>query len=261
MPEQNITPSATPARRALVLVGHGSARNPGTRLPVCANVNAIRARGLYDEVRCGLLKEEPHVSITLDRIHSEWVTVVPFFIADGYYSRHVIPREMKLSGAFTEQPGRKVIYTRAVGSHPLFAELIHRHALMAGWQSGDALLVLGHGTPRNPESGINVYLQAERLRRKHPGEEIATCFIDEAPFVTDAWTFCRARKIVVVPLFVADGWHVTETIPEDLGLVNNHVEREGRSLVMTSAVGTDPGLTDVILALAAEAEAHCGMWR
>jgi len=241
-------------KRALVLVGHGSARNPNTRKPVCANVRAIRERGVYDEVRCGLWKQEPHVSITLDRLDSEVVTVVPFFIADGYYTEEVIPEQMRLEGAVTRSKDRTVRYTKAVGSHPLFADLLLRHAEDAGWRSGDALVVLGHGTPKNPKSGVNVYLQAERVRRRMPEEEIVTMFIDEAPFVVDAWTHCRAERIFIVPLFIADGWHVTETIPEDLGLENGRAARDGRELVMTSAVGTDPGIADVILAIAAEAE-------
>lgn len=245
--------------RALVLVGHGSARNPNTRKPVCANVHAIRRLGVYDEVRCGLWKQDPRLSITLDRLDSAEVTVVPFFIADGYYTRSVIPREMKLTGPFTEQPERRVVYTKAVGSHPLFADLIMKHARDSGWETGDALVVLGHGTPRNPESGVNVYLQTERLRRRHPGEEFRTMFIDEAPFVTDAWEICAAKRLVVVPLFIADGWHVSETIPEDLGLDEaGRVVKGGRNLVLTSAVGTDPGVTDVILAIAREAEARGG---
>jgi sirohydrochlorin cobaltochelatase len=240
--------------KALVLVGHGSRRNPNTRKPICANVNAIRKRGLFDEVRCGLLKLDPSVSITLDKLESEEVTVVPFFIADGYYTQEVIPDLMKLTGAYTEKPGKTISYTRAVGSHPLFADLIMEHARMAGWQSGDALVVLGHGTPKNPDSGVNVYLQAERIRKRVPHQEIHTQFIDEAPFVTDAWEICKAQRIVIVPLFVADGWHVTETIPEDLGLVDGKARRSGREMIMTSAVGTDPGLVEVILALASESQ-------
>jgi len=245
-----VTNIPTPPRRALVLVGHGSARNPGTRKPVCASVNAIRRLGIFDEVRCGLWKEEPHVSITLDKVTAEEVVVVPFFIADGYYSRVMIPGQMKLSGALTERNGQRIRYTRAVGSHPLFAELLMRHAIDAGWQTGDTLVVLGHGTERNPESGTNVFLQSERLRRAHSGEDIRTCFIDQAPFVQRIWECSDRRRIVVVPLFIADGWHVTETIPEDLGLVDNRATRDGRELILTSAVGTDPGLVDVILALA-----------
>ncbi len=240
--------------KALVLVGHGSARNPNTRLPVCANVQEIKRRGLYDEVRCGLLKEEPHVSITLDKLVSEDVTVVPMFISDGYYSKVVIPREMKVSGALSNVNGRQVRYTRAVGSHPLFADLVLSRAREAGWTSGDALVVLGHGTPKNPESATNVYLQTDRIRRQIPGEECLTLFIDEPPDVLEVWERTSAKRIVMVPLFIADGWHVTETVPEDLGLVDGQKEHRGRRLQMTSACGTDPGLTDVILSLAEEAE-------
>lgn len=245
-------------RKALVLVGHGSARNPGTRLPVCANVQAIRRTGAYDEVRCGLLKEEPHVSITLEKVDSPHITVVPFFVSDGYYSQKLIPEQMGLQLGLTASPDRKVVYTRAVGSHPLFADLLYRHAVAAGWTPGDCLVVLGHGTERNPESGTNVFLQAERLRRRLRGQEIRTLFIDQAPFVQQVWKHTEAQRMVIVPLFMADGWHVTETIPEDLGLVAGRAEKGGRSLCMTSAVGTDPGITDVILGMAREAEAAYG---
>lgn len=236
--------------RALVLVGHGSARNPNTRLPLCHVVQEMKKRGLYDEVRCGLLKQEPRVCRTLDPLQSEDITIVPFFIADGYYTQSVIPACLGLNEG---HPGRSIRYTRAIGSHPRFADLIGSHAREAGWAPGDALMVLGHGTPKNPESGINVYLQAERLRRRFPGEEILTTFIDEPPFVTDAWKITTARNIVIVPLFVGNGWHVTETIPEDLGLDDDFcATRDGRHLKMTSAVGTDPGLVEVILEIAAE---------
>lgn len=235
--------------RALVLVGHGSSKNPNTRKPICHIVNEIRRRGLFAEVRCGLLKQDPRVCKCLDPLESNEIVVVPFFISDGYYTQSVIPNCLKLNAI----PDKQIHYTRAVGSHPLFAELILKHAVSAGWQSGDALVVMGHGTPKNPASGINVYLQAERLRQAHPREEIVTTFIDESPFVTEVWALCQARRIFVVPLFIGDGWHVTETIPEDLGLVNDQARRGERELFMTSAVGTDPQLIEVVLALAADA--------
>jgi len=246
-------------RKALVLVGHGSARNPDTRKPICAMVKTVRERGGFDEVRCGLWKEEPHVSITLDKLESEDITIVPFFIADGYYTGKVIPEQMELEGAVTRRDGKIIRYTRAVGSHPAFADLILSHAREAGWRPGDSLVVLGHGTPKHPGSGVNIYLQAERIRARYPGEDVCTLFIDEPPFVTDAWRHCRGQRIVVVPLFVADGWHVTETIPEDLGLQDGRVVRDNRELVMTSAVGQDPGLVEVILLRAREAQAFASV--
>jgi sirohydrochlorin cobaltochelatase len=142
-----------------------------------------------------------------------------------------------------------------VGSHPLFADLLLRHARDAGWTPADALVVMGHGTPKNPASAANVYLQTDRVRKQLGAMgEVFTVLIDEPPFVTDVWDLSGSRRIFLVPLFIADGWHVTETVPEDLGLMDGRLEKNGRELVMTSAVGTDPGLTDVILRLAEEAE-------
>jgi len=237
--------------RALVLVGHGSSKNPNTRKPLERMVSEIKKRKLYEEVACGFLKEDSRICQVLTPLNSEQITVVPFFISDGYYTRNVIPTCLKKNETTVEN---RVRYTSAVGSHPLFADLIVKHAESSGWQRGDALVVLGHGTPKNPASGVNVYLQSERIRRKYPKEELLTAFIDEAPFITDAWTLCKARRIYIVPLFIGDGWHVTETIPEDLGLKKTRAEKQGRMMKMTSAVGTDPGLVDVVLKLADDTE-------
>ncbi|WFB34764.1 CbiX/SirB N-terminal domain-containing protein [Kiritimatiellota bacterium B12222] len=233
---------------ALVLVGHGSSKNRNTRVPLDNIVSEIRKRKLYDEVCCGFLKEDQRICKVLAPLQSHKITVVPFFIADGYYTKNIIPSCLQKN---QKSAPHQVYYTPAVGSHPLFADLILKHAKDAGWRKGDSLVVMGHGTQKNPASGRNIYLQADRIRRKYPREEIMTTFIDEAPFVTDAWTLCRGQRIVIVPLFIGDGWHVTETIPEDLGLTNGQAFKGSRSMVMTSAVGTDPGLVDVVLSLAA----------
>lgn len=63
----------------------------------------------------------------------------------------------------------------------------------------------------------------------------------------------KSDAIVVVPLFVADGWHVGETIPEDLSLDGVETRRGGRSLRYAAAVGTHPSVIDVICELADEA--------
>jgi sirohydrochlorin cobaltochelatase len=204
--------------------------------------------GIYDEVTCGFLKEDQRICNVLDSIDSDEVTVVPFFISEGYYTRDVIPCCLKKN---TSHSKRTVRYTKAIGSHELFAGLILSHAREAGWSSGDALVVLGHGTPKNPASGINVFFQAERIRKRFPREIILTTFIDEPPFITEVWKLTSAQRVIIVPLFISNGWHVTETIPEDLGMdASFTVHRDGREVVMTSAVGMDKGISDVILEMA-----------
>ncbi|MFT5121644.1 MAG: sirohydrochlorin cobaltochelatase [Kiritimatiellia bacterium] len=237
-------------RRALVIVGHGSQRNPNTRKPICQAVQAIRARGLYDEVRCALWKEEPHVSTLLDALSSDEITIVPYFISRGYYTEEVIPREMKLAGPLTHREGKIIRYTEPVGGHPLLADLIVQQALAAGADAQTTLAVLGHGTPRNPQSAENVYLQAERVRAQGRFAEVVTVFIDQEPFVQEIFERAAQTDIVMVPLFIADGWHVTETIPEDLRLASGEVTQLGKTLRYTPAVGTDIRMVDVILELA-----------
>jgi len=229
--------------RALVIVGHGSARNPNTRKPICSAVKAIKARGIFDEVRCGLWKEDPHISITLNALHSRFITIVPFFISKGYYTEQVIPREMKLSGPITFRDDKVIRYCDPVGSHPLFAELIVERARAVGAMGDETLVVLGHGTPKNPNSAKNVFLQAERVATMNAFPQVLTLFIDQEPHLSSVYEMATGKRIVVVPLFVADGWHVSETIPEDLEGIQN----DGRELVYASAVGTDPRVVDLIL--------------
>jgi len=46
--------------------------------------------------------------------------------------------------------------------------------------------------------------------------------MDEDPEVDDVTDFFESEDIVVVPLFVADGFHTQEDIPEDMGLTDDY---------------------------------------
>ncbi len=236
--------------RGLLLVGHGSHLNADSSAPVRQHAAAIRKRGLFDEVRLGFWKEEPGLSRALDPFVATEITVVPVFISSGYFTSEVIPREMALTGEVTELRGMRVRYTPPVGSHPSLAEVITRRALEAGGEPGDALAVLGHGTPRNLDSERNVYAQAERARALGPFSEVVTVFLDQEPNMKDVLAMTTAETVVVVPLFIADGWHVGETIPADLALDGPETRRDGRRLRYAGAVGTHPSVADVILELA-----------
>lgn len=239
--------------RGLVIAAHGSAKNPNTRKPICACVQKIRSLNLFDEVRCALWQEEPHFSTTLERMDSDDLIVVPFFISAGYYTEQVIPREMGLSGVVSLIGDRTVRLTRPVGDHPGFGDLIVQRANEAGAKGDECLVVLGHGTARNPNSEKNVYAQAERARASGVFPEVVTVFLDQEPSMLDVWSMTEREAMVMVPLFVANGWHVAETIPEELaeGNVSN---RSGRRFIYADAVGTDPELYKVVLGLAQEAE-------
>jgi len=48
--------------------------------------------------------------------------------------------------------------------------------------------------------------------------------MDEDPEVDDLPEFFESDDVVLVPLFIADGYHTQEDIPEDVGLCEDHTE-------------------------------------
>ncbi len=239
--------------RALVLVGHGSHLDANSSRPVHENARLLRQRGGFDDVRTGFWKEEPSLSRALDGCTADDVTVVPLFMSSGYFTEQVIPREMRLDGRLTVRNGQTIRYTPPVGAHPALARVIVERALEAGAKPGDAVAVLGHGTPRNPNSERNIYEQAERVRAVGPFAEVTTVFMDQEPAMGGVFELVQAQNVVMVPLFIADGWHVGQTIPEELKIDGPAVRPDGRRLLYASPVGTHPCLADVVLELAAEA--------
>lgn len=237
--------------RALLLVGHGSHLNADSSAPVYAHAKAIRGRRLFDQVLTAFWKEEPSLSRALDGCEADEVTVVPVFISAGYFTNEVIPREMGLSGRVSCVRGTKVRYTAPVGSHPALARVIVQRAREAGAEPGHALAVLGHGTERNRDSQANIYEQTRNVRALGGFAEVVTVFMDQAPGMDEVFSLTSAPQVVVVPVFIADGWHAGQTIPDELGAMASG----GRGLRYAAAVGTHPSVADVILELAEEAAA------
>ena len=81
--------------------------------------------------------------------------------------------------------------------------------------------------------------------------EAVTVFMDQSPGMDEVFAITSAPEVVVVPVFVADGWHAGQTIPDELGGLTGG----GRRLRYAAAVGTHPSVADVILELAEDAAA------
>ena len=232
--------------RAVLLVGHGSHLNPNSSAPVYQHAKALRSSSRYDEVRVAFWKEEPSLSRALDGCEANDVTVVPVFISTGYFTEEIIPREMRLSGRISNVDGRTVRLTAPIGAHPALARVIVQRATEAGACRSDALAVLGHGTPRNRNSERNSYVQAEHVEALGCFREVTTVFIDQDPNMRGVFDMVGAERVVIVPLFIADGWHVGETIPRDMELEGTNDRADGRRLAYARAVGTHPAVAGVI---------------
>jgi sirohydrochlorin cobaltochelatase len=240
--------------RALVIVGHGSHLNEDSSLPVYEHASRIREAGEFDEVVECFWKEEPSMRHVLDTIESEDVYVVPAFISEGYFTQQVIPRELGLEGPVSRKDERTVRYAGPLGTFEGMPDVILERTedLMRGREvSGrTALVLLGHGTDLNKNSGGVIYLNAGRIRERGVYDLVEVGFLDQAPEIGGVVDGVEAENVILIPLFISEGWHTRETIPEDLGLVGEVTLRDDKTIFYGSPVGTHPSMANLIVARA-----------
>jgi sirohydrochlorin cobaltochelatase len=127
------------------------------------------------------------------------------------------------------------------------------------------LLIVGHGTSLNDNSGVAAKRQAEMIRARCDYAAVLNVYMEEPPLVSDWLALTHTRNVVVVPFFVSDGLHGHEDIPVLLGInsasdrssVNPH-DVHGRSLFYSTAIGTEPKFADVIIEQAAAFDSKRG---
>jgi sirohydrochlorin cobaltochelatase len=273
--------------QALVIVAHGSHLNPDSSTPTFDHADTVRASGAFDEVREAFWKEEPSFREALRTVESEEVYVVPLFVSEGYFTEQVIPRELRLEDWDVEQwdsdgtsashttltatdvAGKTVHYCGPVGTHDAMSDVIVQRAESVTGDpdvgEGFGLAVVGHGTERNENSAKAIEYHADRIREMDRFEEVQALFMDEDPEVDDVAEFFESDDVVVVPLFIADGFHTQEDIPEDMGITDDYRTGydvpetvDGVRIWYAGAVGTEPLMADVVLERAAEAGADVG---
>lgn len=250
--------------RALVVAGHGSHLNGDSAAPVLQHVATLRARygALFDEIVPAFWKEEPSLAEVLGTLTSREVFVVPLFISEGYFTEQVIPRELGLSGPAPRREvvgGKLVHYCEPVGTHPRMTDVVVQRArsVVGTTPVADeetAIVIIGHGTLRNKRSAESIFAQVAALRALARYPQVEAVFMDQPPFVEEATSLVTAPDVVVVPFFIADGFHTQEEIPVDLGITIEGEPYEvpaalgARRVWYTGAVGTAPEVADVIVA-------------
>jgi sirohydrochlorin cobaltochelatase len=254
--------------QALIIIGHGSHLNGDSSAPVYRHAETIRALGVFDEVRECFWKEEPSMREVFDLVEADEVFVVPLFISEGYFTEEVIPRELGLDGpapSTTRKLGKTIHYCGPIGTHPWMARMLLRRAEETAGLSDDqarqaGLIVIGHGTERNSNSSEVIYRVTAEARAADLFGHVEAGFLDQPPAVGEVLGAMTEKTIVLVPLFVAEGWHTQETIPDDLGLnrpaVSPVTEKDGRAYYYAPPVGTFPEVAEIVLQRAREAGAR-----
>lgn len=264
-------------RPAILLLGHGSHVDARSSDSVHHLARRLRATGRYPEVRVAFWKEEPQLRHAFLLVESSRVVAVPFFTSEGYFTDRVLPRELRIRPPVSDvqrvarsgeardfDSAVRVHYTRAVGAHPAMGDAVLERALdrlsdEGILEAGDTppsdvtLVVLGHGTERHPASGEIVEAVTDRLARKSSFHRVTCCFLDQDPRMLAVLESLDARRAVLVPFFMAEGWHVGQTIPRDLNLEAGRSRVGGTEVLFTDPVGTHPAVARVVERMVEEA--------
>lgn len=246
------------ARRALVIVGHGSSSEPEGGRSVEGLAEAVRARGFFADVRAAFLRTGPRLPDVLDDLSDRETYVVPHLAAEGVVGD-------ALSGAVADR--KTVVVCRATGTHPDVARIAARglaelRARFALSIDRLGVLVAGHGTSRNPDSSARARALADALLAAGAARESAAAFIEEPPSIAEWDRLLSAADVAVVPLLMAEGRHGGNDVARLLGVEPDGTETpfagpfpiRGRRLWLMRPLGVDPGFADIVLARVAEAD-------
>jgi sirohydrochlorin cobaltochelatase len=223
----------------VILCAHGTGGAPGPA--AFALAEAIRACGRFDQVELCCLKGRPDLDQALARMTAARIHVVPLLMADGYTGRVVLPAAIaglaKDAGRLRPMP--------PIGIHPGLTDLIGAAAratcLAQGWRPAEtALVLLAHGTARDPGSARSAHDHVRRLAARAEFAAVGDAFLEQPPSLAEVLAKSHAGPVVMVGLFAERGIH------GDDDAVRLARESGGR-VVYAGPIGCAPGLAALIL--------------
>jgi sirohydrochlorin cobaltochelatase len=152
-----VAPGVDLREAALLILGHGTPLDARSSEAVMAQVEAVRALGLFAEVHGAFMETPPLISDWRTITARRQVIAVPFFIADGLHSDEDIPRLLGITGGGDagerergnphRLDGRELYYSRAVGTDPGMAGVILDQ--VHSWE------LCARGVPRNGQTSAS----------------------------------------------------------------------------------------------------------
>jgi len=201
---------------ALILAGHGSTKNADSSRFTRETAHRIRRKGIFSEVRSAFWKEQPSYADAIRGLKTKKVVVVPWFLANGYFTTKILQRE------FAKTPGMECRVTEPIGMRPEilghFQKRAERLLAVKKWKPTQvSLLVASHGTPLHTGSRGAAVGLAEELA-KDGYRTAQAVFLEEEPKIANWRILVQEGPVVVLPHFLAGGLHGSEDVPELLGI-------------------------------------------
>jgi sirohydrochlorin cobaltochelatase len=220
---------------ALVLCTHGIRGHPGAAIEHAAR---LQERSLFAEVHACAYRGTPGLAETLATSRARNICLAPLLMAEGFTLRMMLRK-------VGQHDQSRLAVCRPIGAHPKLAEVMADMAQGAcaaqDWTPREtALLVVGHGTVRHPDSGLTARRHAAHIAATKTFREVAVAFLDEPPGIDEALAGLTSSRCVVVGLFIDRGEHGEADIPRTLAAGVHPA-------IYAGPVGSDPRITDLLL--------------
>jgi sirohydrochlorin cobaltochelatase len=246
---------APPAPLALLLAAHGERRGGAGNEGVARLAGDLAARNLVAEVGVGFIKGVPGIAEALWAFSSRDVLVYPLFLADGYFNRDRLPQLIAAAQA-PPATARRIRVLPPLGLDPGLVEVVAGRAQaaagIAGFAPGSAtLVVLAHGTPRDPASRQAAESVSNRLAATGRFAAVRPAFLEEPPSLAGVLADV-AGAAVVIGLFAGEGLHGGVDVPQLIG------EIARADIAFAGNVGTFTEITDLVAAAVRDASTRGG---
>ncbi len=222
------------ARPLLILAAHGAhdgsrantlARRIGDEVERTAGVETIAAFNLG----------KPSFEDAVARSARRRTLMLPLMMADAYFARTVLRRRIESEAA---QVSASIEYFPPLGAWPELRELLVRivedHLRAGRINPVDTdVVVVGHGTERNPDSRSTTDAVVAHLQRELCLHSVLPAFIDQEPRLSASLAQASAPHVLLAPFLLGGGSHALQDIPEA-------VEGRTRPIHVLDPVGEHP---------------------
>ncbi|MDZ3836417.1 MAG: CbiX/SirB N-terminal domain-containing protein [Rhodospirillales bacterium] len=221
-----------PEHPAVLLVGLGSSRRATAAAALNRHADALRRMGCFGEVLVAALAGGDEPAEVLRRASASTVVVVPMMMCAGWIAQQVLPPLQAASHG-----RRSILLCEPIGMHPAFASLMQRraeeHVAHLELRPGEVtLLLIAHGTLRNPSSAATTERHAAALQHSGRFRQVVTAYLDQPPRIAEALAPLPA-PIVAIGCFAAPGHHATHDVASGLA------SRPGNGVSYLGAIGED----------------------
>lgn len=239
---------------AVLLIGLGSSRRAAAAAALNRHAEALRDMGCFSGVHVAALAGGDEPARLLEHANGHTVVVVPMMMCAGWIAQQVLPPLAADGGS------RRLLVCDPLGMHPDFAVLMQRraeeHAARLGLASSEVtLLLIAHGTLRNPSSAATTERHAAAIRASGRFRQVVTAYLDQPPSIAEALAPLPA-PVVAVGCFAAPGHHATHDVATGLA------SRPGNGVSYLGPIGEDeavPGLVRRMVEDRLAAEGHVAL--